>query len=126
MFFPILMVIAGSTAGGLGRWMIQQYVSQGVSSGFPWSTWSVNIAGSFLMGLFFILIDRSRTCQTEWQLLLMTGFCGGFTTFSAFSLENIRMLQNGLHLQALSYILSSVTLGLVAVWLGLKTGEMIK
>ena len=66
------------------------------------------------------LLEKYQLADSQLKWLLITGFCGGFTTFSAFGQENISLLQNQLPLQALSYILLSVVAGLLAVWLGLN------
>lgn len=88
--------------------------------GFPVGTVSVNAAGSFLIGLFLVLIPAGG-----WQSLAMAGFCGGFTTFSAFSLEALRMLRGGQVASGLGYMAGSVTLCLLCTWAGIVIGKKI-
>ena len=82
--------------------------------GAPWATAAVNVLGSLAIGLLFILLDA----RAGWQLFLMTGVMGGFTTFSAFSLDTLKLIQHGQPAQAIAYVLVSVALSLVAVALG--------
>ena len=82
--------------------------------GAPLGTAVVNVLGSFLIGAIFVLFDT----RTGWQLFLMTGVLGGFTTFSAFSLDTLKLVQQGQGLQAAAYVLGSVAVSLVAVALG--------
>lgn len=89
------------------------------SNAFPYATFTVNIAGSFLIGLLAGYATRLQQPQ-EMQLLLATGLCGGFTTFSAFSTDNLRLLNEGKFGVAILYITASVVLGVLASFLGYK------
>jgi CrcB protein len=82
--------------------------------GAPWGTAAVNVIGSFAIGVLFVLLDT----RVGWQLFLMTGLLGGFTTFSAFSLDTIKLFEAGQPLEAALYVLGSVVLSLIAVALG--------
>mgnify|MGYP001585876226 FL=1 len=85
---------------------------------FPYATLAVNIIGSFIIGIVFALSIRQEPLAENWKLFLATGICGGFTTFSAFSLENMGLLQSGKFGLALTYIAASVILGIAATFLG--------
>jgi len=91
-----------------------------IRTGFlPYPTLMVNILGSFLIGLFAAM-GSQQPLGTHMNTFLITGLCGGFTTFSAFSLENLHYLNDGKYLQAILYITTSFLLSLVATWLGYK------
>lgn len=114
-------VAYGAAAGALARWLVASWLPPG-GPGFPWATLVVNAAGSLLIGLLAGLVARHRLVSVHLQLALMTGFCGGFTTFSAFGLETLLLLQEGRVGVALANILVSVVLWLVAVWAGYRIG----
>jgi fluoride exporter len=90
---------------------------------FPVATLTVNIIGSFIIGVVLALTIKDESFFTNWKLFLATGICGGFTTFSAFSAENILLLQNGKYTLAFFYVVLSVTLGIAAAWLGFKVQQ---
>jgi CrcB protein len=113
----ILLIALGGAIGSVCRYGCQKWMYQLYPHQFPLGTFTVNILGSFLVGLFFALSEKS-SAPTGWTSLLIIGFCGGFTTFSAFSLETLSLLRNKEMLTALLYILVSVLLGLMAVWAG--------
>jgi fluoride exporter len=85
---------------------------------FPLATFLVNIIGSFIIGLVFAYALRSETFAANWRLFLAAGICGGFTTFSAFSLESMVMLQQQRIGMFFFYVIGSLLLGLAATWLG--------
>ena len=116
----ILLVILGSAAGGGLRYIISTIVQQNTIGKFPMGTFTVNMLGCFLMGLILGIADKNSTTQLSFILLLATGFCGGFTTFSAFAYENINLLKNQLNLLALTYISLSVVVGILAVKWGMS------
>ncbi len=87
---------------------------------FPYGTLAVNIIGSFIIGIVLALSIKNDVFATNWKLFLATGICGGFTTFSAFSMENLQLLQSGKYSIALSYTLSSIVMGIAAAWAGFK------
>ena len=85
---------------------------------FPWATLTVNLLGCFLIGVTFALFGKYNSTNNLWYLILTTGFCGGFTTFSAFANEGLQLLQNGYWGLFVFYLLTSVGLGLLFVALG--------
>lgn len=87
---------------------------------FPLATLLINITGSFIIGVVMAYSLRNETFAGSWKLFLATGICGGFTTFSAFSLENLQLLQNGKTGMFALYTASSILLGIAAVWMGFK------
>jgi CrcB protein len=115
-----LLVILGSAAGGGLRYIISTVVQQKTIGKFPMGTFTVNMFGCFIMGIIFGLADKNSATQLSLILLLATGFCGGFTTFSAFAYENINLLKSQLNVLALAYILLSVIMGILAVRWGMS------
>ena len=85
---------------------------------FPWTTWSVNLIGCFLAGVFFALGQRYPILQNEARLLLMVGILGGFTTFSSFGLETFQLIRQGNITLALAYAISSVVVGVICLAIG--------
>jgi len=120
-----LIVAIGSGLGGALRYGMQLLVYRIYPSIFPFATFSVNIFGCFLIGIFFSLAEKSNVINPEMKLLLITGFCGGFTTFSAFSIDNISLLNSGHHLYFCLYMAGSVLIGIAATLLGMYFSQMI-
>ena len=103
----LLLVCIGSFFGGGARYLVGKAVQSWVAVSFPWGTMAVNVIGCFLIGLLSGL-----------SLVLVTGFCGGFTTFSTFMNENLLLGRDGAMLSAVLYTLLSLALGLIAVIIG--------
>lgn len=114
----ILLVLVGSAAGGSARYVISLLIQSKNSSLFPLGTFLINLLGCFIIGIIYAIAARNASTGADIKLLLATGFCGGFTTFSAFAFENIELLKSGQYLTAIIYIILSVTLGILAVVLG--------
>lgn len=117
----LLFVGLGGAVGSILRYLISLYAGRYLSENFPWGTFLANFAGCFVIGMLIGYFDRQQLAQPDMKLLLLTGFCGGFTTFSAFAAENVRMLIGGHVFNALLYICISVFICLIAVWAGMKT-----
>jgi CrcB protein len=111
-------VAAGSVLGGIARYVASLLIP--AVSGFPWATLFVNVTGSFIIGFYSTLSgpDGRMFASTRQRQFVMTGFCGGYTTFSSFSLETFRLLDGAMTPTALVYVAVSVATWLVAVWLG--------
>ena len=114
-----LLVGIGGFIGSLARYIVAVAMSGIISSTFPWATLIVNVAGCFLIGVIFAVSDRGGLLSPEWRIFLTTGFCGGFTTFSTFSYESLKLLQDGEYLYVAVYVLASVVVGLLATLLGI-------
>ncbi len=118
----ILLIGFGGFIGSVGRYLISTYLTND-SEGFPISTWIINFTGSFLIGIFYALADSKLS--PDIRLFLTVGFCGGFTTFSAFALENMKLLQTGSYLQFGWYTVSSILFCILAVFLGFQSAKYI-
>ena len=112
-----LWVGAGGAIGSSLRYLFYLLIK---GNSFPYATLLVNILGSLLIGLLFALNIKNEFLSKELNLFLITGLCGGFTTFSAFSLENMILLQEGKIGTCIFYITLSIAVGLFATWLGYK------
>ncbi|HTO39210.1 MAG TPA: fluoride efflux transporter CrcB [Brumimicrobium sp.] len=123
MIKAMLLVGLGGGVGSMFRYSISVLFNKFSTTLFPWPTFIVNVLGSFLMGLLISYFGRSLVVSPNLKLLLVAGFCGGFTTFSTFSIEGLNLLNSGNTTIALTYILGSVFFGLIAVWLGVTIGK---
>ena len=113
-----ILIFLGGGTGSVLRYCAQMALHERiVPYSFPWATFAVNIIGSFLIGLFYALSARFNL-STEVRMLLTTGLCGGFTTFSTFSVETAGLLQSGKTGVAMLYTALSLLLGVTAVLLG--------
>lgn len=115
----ILLVVAGSATGGVLRYLLTIYFIAKEWNKFPWATFTVNILGCFIIGVVYALTEKTATGSHHIRLLLTTGFCGGFTTFSAFAYENLQLFKLETSGTALLYICLSVVLGITATFLGI-------
>ncbi|KOF22335.1 MAG: fluoride efflux transporter CrcB [Ensifer adhaerens] len=115
----LLLVGAGGAIGSMARYLLGLWTLQRWGPGFPWGTLGVNVTGSFLIGLLAELIMRKFGASAEMRLFLITGVLGGYTTFSAFSLDAIMLFERGDVALALGYVAASVVLSILAVFAGL-------
>lgn len=119
-----LWVLLGSAVGGLTRYWVGVWVAGWAGAGFPWGTLLINVLGSFVIGLVGAgVAERGwSTAPVDLRAFVMVGLCGGFTTFSAFSLQTLELLQAGRHGAALAYMVGSVTACVVVAWAGWMAG----
>ena len=113
----LLFVCIGSFFGGGARYLVGKAVLSCAAVSFPWGTMAVNVIGCFLIGLLSGLSLGGQISPTT-KLVLVTGFCGGFTTFSTFMNENLLLGRDGAMLSAVLYTLLSLAFGLIAVIAG--------
>jgi CrcB protein len=131
LLHPAVLLSAGGAAGTnarywLGRAVTAWQVHRFPGLEFPWGTFAINVSGSAALGLVAAaFLGNPDVAHRRWFLLLGTGFCGGYTTFSTFSLETMELLRDDRPLAAVAYALGSVAAGLVAVWAALKLGERV-
>lgn len=121
MIRAFLLVGLGGSVGSMLRYGVSYFISKNYSQPFPLATFIVNIIGCFLIGLLFGLAEKYQWMQGNYLLLLATGFCGGFTTFSTFALENVGLMDKGFSMNAIFYTLLSLALGIsfckVGLWI---------
>jgi CrcB protein len=125
MFTPLalLSVAVGGALGSVARYAVTVLTARALGAGFPWGTLTVNVVGSLLMGvLAVLLLERAKS---PWAVFALTGVLGGFTTFSAFSLDALRFYERGDVDTALLYVGLSLVLSVVAVVAGVVIGRAL-
>lgn len=118
MWLNILLVGVGSMAGGISRYLFSSGIRQWLPGIFPGGTLLINISGCFLIGILAGLLNSASYFTENHKLLLTIGFCGSFTTFSTFSLDNLLLLSSKAYLLAGLNIILSVAGGLLATFIG--------
>jgi CrcB protein len=120
----VLAVAAAGAIGALARWGVSSWIGQRFPD-FPWGTLLVNVSGSFLLGFLFVVLTERTTGTPALRVALTTGLMGAYTTFSTFSLETMRLVEDGATGQAALNIAANLGLGLIGVWLGLAAGRTL-
>lgn len=119
MLKTMLIVGSGGFIGSALRYLVQVNVEKLMSSTFPMGTLLVNVTGSFIIGIIYAFAEKGNLMSPEWRIFLAVGICGGFTTFSTFTMDNLNLMKDNSLFQLLLYTGGSLFLGIVAVYLGI-------
>ncbi|MCO5249279.1 MAG: fluoride efflux transporter CrcB [Chitinophagales bacterium] len=119
----ILLVGLGGGAGSIMRYIVAVIMPKSLTKSFPFQTFIVNIIGCFLIGLLVGWMERDVLVNSNLKLLFITGFCGGFTTFSTFSSESLGLMLGGNYSTSILYMFLSLLLGLIGVWAGIAISK---
>lgn len=120
-----IWVALGGAIGASGRFFITSMTGRLFGHGFPWGTMTVNIVGSFIMGALVSYMALKWSASAEMRAFMTTGILGGFTTFSAFSLDFATLIERKEHIAAFAYAAGSVGLSLLAIFAGLTFARMV-
>jgi len=123
--FQILAISGGGALGALGRFWMSQGVYRLLGRDFPWGTLAVNVLGSFLMGLLFVLFFERLAAAPEVRSAVLVGFLGAFTTFSTFSMETLTLIETGYLGKAFLNMAASLLLCVLACWIGVRLGRSL-
>lgn len=123
MLKQLIMIAAGGAVGSVMRFALSTGVHRVAGRDFPYGTLSVNVIGSLLMGILYIVLIERASVGAEWRALLLIGFLGAFTTFSTFSIETLNLLENGELFKAGTNVFLSVFLCVLAAWSGVIVGR---
>ncbi len=121
----LLFIALGGAGGALARHWMSTLVHASARSHFPWGTLSVNLLGSFCIGIMYVVIVERGLIHPDWRSVTIVGFLGAFTTFSTFSLETIALLENGQVGMALGYVFFSVAVCVVSVGLAMTLTRLV-
>ncbi len=115
-----IAIAFGGAIGAVSRYWLYSAVQRLHDSGFPLGTFVVNVLGSFLIGVFFVLLAEKAQIAEQWRPIIVVGFLGGLTTFSTFSLDALLLFEQGHYNTALFYIISSIVLCLIVAFAGMQ------
>jgi fluoride exporter len=121
----ILAVAAGGAIGTIARYMVAIYAGRWLGTGFPWGTLLVNVTGSFLIGALAGAFALKWDVSQATRAFLIVGICGGYTTFSAFSLDFVTLMNRGQAFYALAYAIGSSALSIVALYAALRLMRIV-
>jgi fluoride exporter len=120
-----LMVGLGGCLGSILRFWLGSYIGGRLGSRFPYGTFVINVTGSFLIGMVLTLLAEKTQWGPNWRYLIPIGFIGGYTTFSTFEYETLRLVQDGQMVTAMLNVVGSVVVGFAGVWAGVVAGRSI-
>jgi fluoride exporter len=112
------LVMFGGALGAVSRLIVGTFIAKWYTALFPLGTFFINVTGSFLIGVLMMLFVNRPSIDVNWRLFLVTGILGGYTTFSSFEWETFAAWKGGAPIVAFSYVLSSLIVGLLGVWIG--------
>lgn len=121
----LIAIACGGAIGALSRFGLQQWLAPMYSGRFPLAIFIANSIGSLCIGLIYVLIIERGMLPEVWRAFLMVGLLGAFTTFSAFSLDSLRLIEQGEGLIALSNIFANVVVGLISAFIGMSIGRWL-
>jgi CrcB protein len=114
--YPLLVFVGGGAGAVLRYWVNTRLADYDWAKQFPWATFGINVVGSFVLGVLVVACHN----RPGWRALLGVGVCGGFTTFSTFSVETLGLMEEQRYAAAAGYVLGSVLAGLVGAWAGMR------
>ena len=121
----VLFVAAGGAIGSVTRYLVGGWIANRFGAAFPYGTFVINVTGSFIIGFFLAFAQERAALSPYWRLFFAVGFVGGYTTFSTFEYEGIRLLQDREMLLASVYLIGSVVTGSIAVFGGIVLGSRL-
>lgn len=120
-----IIIGIGGILGANARYVVANWASQRLGADFPYGTLIINVSGSFLLGFFMAFALDRALLHPNYRLFVATGFCGAYTTFSTFTYESLRLLQDGSFVLGFANMIGSLLVGMFAVFLGFVIGKMI-
>lgn len=121
----VLLIFFGGGLGSVARYLVNRWVTSMVTSVYPYGTFLVNITGCFLIGFFVFISPRLGVNNLNWRWFLVTGICGGYTTFSSFSFENVQLISDQHFFLMVLYTIGSIALGFLATYMGILLARNI-
>ncbi|WP_281241602.1 fluoride efflux transporter CrcB [Sporomusa acidovorans] len=115
----------GGGIGSVVRYAVSLWAADKLGTLFPYGTLLVNVVGCFIIGLFMTLVTEKFIANPYWRLLITTGFLGGFTTFSSYSYESLKLLEDTGVMAAFNNIAANLIIGLMATWVGIKAARVL-
>lgn len=121
----IIVVAVGGSCGAVARYLVSLWAADRFGTAFPYGTLLANVAGCFVIGAFMTLATERFIVSPYWRLLVTVGFIGGLTTFSSFSYETLKLLEDAQPVLAIYNIILNLGAGLLATWLGMGLARLL-
>lgn len=120
-----VMIGIGGALGSIARFWIDGFIGQRLGTKFPYGTFFINCSGSLLIGFILAILTERTHLSANWRYLIPIGFIGAYTTFSTFEYETMRSIQDGQITTATLYVIASVAVGFICVWIGAVAGRAL-